>query len=289
MRGTVVKGIAGFYYVKSDGEIFQCKARGVFKNKGIKVAVGDIVEFELNEGSDGLITEIEERKNEFVRPPVANVQCFVVVFSVAEPDPNFFVIDRFLVMAEKSGTEIVICVNKSEIASEIKLNSIKEIYENLYPVVFVSGKTGEGIEDLKEKIKGKVCALAGPSGVGKSTILNALEPRAEVETGEISGKTKRGKHTTRHVELFETSFGAMLFDTPGFTSFDVLEAEEEELAFFYPEMKKHLNKCRYDNCRHLKEPDCAVRRGVESGEISKSRYKSYKEQIEEIREKNKKW
>lgn len=289
MRGIVVKGIAGFYYVKADGNVYQCKARGIFKKDGIKVAVGDIVNIELNEGSDALITEIDPRKNSFIRPPIVNVDCMAVVFAAAEPDPSFPVIDKFLVMAEKSNTEIIICVNKVDLADDDKLKKIRDIYDGLYPMVFVSGAMGTGIEELKKLLEGKKCALAGPSGVGKSTILNALEPEAAVETGQISGKTKRGKHTTRHVEIFETDFGAMIFDTPGFTSFDVLEAEEDELAHYYPEMHKFLGKCRYDNCRHIKEPECAVREAVKEGEISKSRYRSYEEQINEIRERSRKW
>ena len=289
MKGIVVKGIAGFYYVKAGDEVYQCKARGIFKKDGIKVAVGDLVNIEINEGSDALITEIEERKNSFIRPPIVNVDCMVVVFAAAEPEPSFPVIDRFLVMAEKSNTEIIVCVNKTDLATEERIEKLKNIYGPLYPMVFVSGINGEGIEELKELLKSKKCALAGPSGVGKSTILNALEPRVAVETGEISGKTKRGKHTTRHVEIFDTKFGAMIYDTPGFTSFEVLEAEEDELAHYYPEMQEYLGQCRYDNCRHMKEPECAVREALAEGKISKSRYRSYEEQINEIREKSRKW
>lgn len=289
MEGIVVKGIAGFYYVKAEDVVYQCKARGIFKKDGIKVAVGDLVEIQLNEGSDALITEIKERRNSFIRPPIVNVDCFAVVFAATNPEPNFTIIDKFLVMAEKSNTDIIICVNKIDLVEKDIINKLKGIYQEIYPMVFLSGKTGEGIDELKEMLKGKKCALAGPSGVGKSTILNDLEPMVSVETGEISEKTKRGKHTTRHVEIFDTAFGAMIFDTPGFTSFEVLDADEEELAHLYPEMQKYLGQCRYDNCRHIKEPDCSVREAVEEGEISKSRYHSYVEQIKEIREKSRKW
>ncbi|WP_312653673.1 ribosome small subunit-dependent GTPase A [Aminipila sp.] len=289
MVGIVVKGIAGFYYVKAEDVVYQCKARGIFKKDGIKVAVGDIVEIQLNEGSDALITEIKERRNSFVRPPIVNVDCFAVVFAAANPEPNFAIIDRFLVMAEKSNTDIIICVNKIDLGKNDIIDKLKSIYQGVYPMVFLSGKTGEGIDDLKELLTGKKCALAGPSGVGKSTILNDLEPMAAVETGEISEKTKRGKHTTRHVEIFDTAFGAMIFDTPGFTSFEVLEADEQELAHLYPEMQEYLGQCKYDNCRHIKEPDCSVREAVAEGKISKSRYHSYVEQIKEIREKSRKW
>lgn len=289
MEGIVVKGIAGFYYVKVEEQVYQCKARGIFKKDGIKIAVGDFVNIDLYEGSDALITEIKERRNFFVRPPIVNVDCFAVVFAATRPEPNFTVIDRFLVTAEKSNTDIIICINKADLAEPQLMGKIKNIYGELYPMVILSGKTGAGIENLKPLLRGKKCALAGPSGVGKSTILNALEPLACVETGEISEKTKRGKHTTRHVEIFDTAFGGMIFDTPGFTSFEVLEAGEEELAHFYPEMQQYLGKCRYDNCRHLKEPDCRIIEAVRDGSISKSRYNSYVEQIKEIREKSKKW
>ncbi len=289
MEGIVVKGIAGFYYVKVDNDVYQCKARGIFKKDGIKVAVGDYVSIQLNEGSDALITEIKERRNSFIRPPIVNVDCFAVVFAATNPEPNFFVIDKFLVMAEKSNTEIIICVNKVDVADKDKVEKIKNIYANIYPIVFLSAKTGEGVDELKEKLRGKKCALAGPSGVGKSTILNALEPKVDVETGKISEKTKRGKHTTRHVEIFDTTFGAMIFDTPGFTSFEVLEADEEELSHFYTEMQDYLGQCKYDNCRHIKEPQCSVREAVDEEKISKSRYNSYVEQIKEIREKSRKW
>lgn len=289
MEGIVVKGIAGFYYVKAKDSVYQCKARGIFKKDGIKVAVGDIVEIQLNEGSDALITEIKQRKNFFIRPPIVNVDCFAVVFAIVNPEPNFAIIDRFLVMAEKSNMDIILCVNKVDLAEQSQVDKLKQIYESIYPMVFLSGKTGQGIEELKALLQGKKCALAGPSGVGKSTILNALEPMVSVETGEISEKTKRGKHTTRHVEIFDTAFGAMIFDTPGFTSFEVLEADEEELALLYPEMQEYLGQCRYDNCRHIKEPDCCIREAVAEGKISKSRYNSYVVQIKEIREKSRKW
>lgn len=285
MKGTIVKGIAGFYYVKSQNQIFQCKARGVFKNQGISPAVGDLVEFETGEGQedDGLITDIEPRKNQFIRPPIANVDCFAVVMAAAHPKPNLAVADKFLVMAEKSGTDVVFCINKVDLAKASAVEKLREIYGSVYPVVCLSGTAGQGLEELKQRIKGKQTALAGPSGVGKSTILNALIPEAAAETGDISRKTKRGRHTTRHSELFDLGDGTMIFDTPGFTSFDILEADEEELQHLYPEFLPHLGSCRYDNCRHIKEPDCAVRQAVEEGKISRQRYESYVTQLSEIR------
>ncbi|MCQ4635296.1 ribosome small subunit-dependent GTPase A [Anaerovorax odorimutans] len=289
MKGTIVKGIAGFYYVKSGTEVYQCKARGVFKKEGITPFVGDQVEFDLgrDEEDDGLIREIGERKNQFVRPPIANVDCFAVVLAAARPKPNLSIADRFLVMAEKSGTDVILCINKIDLAKGKTVSEILEIYRQIYPVVCLSGSTGEGIAELREQMSGKRTALAGPSGVGKSTILNRLIPGAGAETGDISEKTRRGKHTTRHCELFDLGGGTMIFDTPGFTSFDILEADEEELQFLYPEMEPFVGQCRYDNCRHLKEPGCAVRQAVEDGEITPCRYESYKDQLKEIQEKKK--
>ena len=288
MKGTIVKGIAGFYYVKHENEVYQCKARGVFKNDGIKPMVGDFATFEEGEGAedDGWITEIHERKNEFIRPPIANVDCFVIVMAAARPKPNLAVMDKFLVMAEKSNTDIVLCVNKTDLAKKKTIEQLKDIYGRVYPMVFISAGTGEGLEELRSLLKGKHVALAGPSGVGKSTILNCLIPGADAETGTISHKSKRGRHTTRHSELFDLGDGTMLFDTPGFTSFDILEADEDELQHLYPEIAPYAGKCRYDNCRHIKEPECAVREAVESGEISQERYDSYKTQLEEIQKKD---
>lgn len=302
MKGTVVKGIAGFYYVKCDEQVYQCKARGIFKKDDIKVMVGDYVEFEpgAGEDEDGWITEIYERKNSFIRPPIANVDCFVIVMAAAQPKPNIAVMDKFLVMAEKSGTDIIVCINKTDLAKGKKaaeLDSLKAIYEPIYPVVCLSGTQHEGLEELKALMAEQAAsgagedgsrhvALAGPSGVGKSTLLNCLIPGAEAETGAISHKSKRGKHTTRHSELFDLGNGVMMFDTPGFTSFDILEAEEDELHHFYPEMEPFAGQCKYDDCRHIKEPDCAVRAAVEEGKISEQRYESYKTQLAEIQDKN---
>ncbi len=287
MKGIIVKGIAGFYYVKTEEKVFQCKARGIFKKEGITPYVGDEVNIEKLDDDEAVINEILPRKNSFIRPPIANVDCFVIVAAAARPDPNPDIIDKFLVMAEKNHTDIIICINKIDLVTDEKRREIEEIYQDIYPLVSVCGKTGQGLEELAGLMQGRKCALAGPSGTGKSTLLNRLQSKYTVETGDISEKTKRGKHTTRHVELFETNFGALLFDTPGFTSFDVLEAEEDELHFLYPEMSALIGGCRYDNCRHIKEPDCCIREAVKQGKIHKSRYQSYVSQLKEIREKRK--
>lgn len=287
MKGIIIKGIAGFYYVKAEGKIYQCKARGIFKKEGIIPYAGDEVNIEKIDEDEALINKILPRKNSFIRPPVANVDCFVIVVAAARPDPNTDVIDRFLVMAEKNQTEIIVCINKIDLVMEEKRREIEEIYQDIYPLVSVCGKTGEGMEDLTALLKDRKCALAGPSGAGKSTLLNRLQSRVTVETGDISEKTKRGKHTTRHAELFETESGALLFDTPGFTSFDIPDAEEDELQYLYPEMSALIGGCKYDDCRHIREPGCCIREAVSGGKIHESRYRSYVTQYNEIQERKK--
>lgn len=297
MKGLIIKGIAGFYYVKSGDAVFRCKARGIFKQRDLKPAVGDHVIVEVIPGNDdSLITEILPRKNSFIRPFIANVDCFVIVVAAIKPEPVWQVLDRFLVMAEKSDTDIIVCVNKCDLAEDTakakgkkaasNIEMLKEIYEPIYPVVCLGSTDTSGISRFRELIKGKTVALAGPSGVGKSTILNRLIPTASAETGNISEKSQRGKHTTRHAELFPIDAAAetMIFDTPGFTSFDILESEEAELQYLFPEIAKHIGTCKYHNCRHIVEPGCGVLAALEAGEISRGRYESYKTLLNEIKQ-----
>ena len=287
MRGLIIKGIGGFYYVKTAEGVFQAKGRGIFKKEGITLAVGDVVDIEILDDGDAVINAIEERKNQFIRPPIANIDRFIVVFAATKPKPNFSIIDKFLIMAEQHHIEPVICVNKCDLAKTAAIEEIKAIYGGIYPMVFVSAATGDGIEDLMPYIRGNRVAFAGPSGVGKSTITNRIIPEANMETGNVSKKTARGKHTTRHVEIFEAEGGGFVFDTPGFTSFEILEAEEDNLSDFYPDLLKFKGQCRFDNCRHMKEPDCCVRDAVERGEIHPLRYASYLANMEEIRKRKK--
>lgn len=278
MRGIIVKAISGFYYVRSEEQVYECKARGVFKNKGITPLVGDFVEFE-----PGWVTNILPRKNRFERPPVANVDTLVIVMAAADPLPSFEILDKFIVTAESLKTDIVLCINKCDIASCETLEKFKAIYTGIYPLYFVSAITGEGIAELREAMHGKQFALAGPSGVGKSSLTNIFLERDETEVGEISQKSLRGKNTTRHTELFESN-GYQVFDTPGFTSFDASLEDELELENLFPEFRAYLGSCRFDDCHHLEEPDCAIRNALLEGKISESRYNSYKNLFEIIKE-----
>lgn len=289
MRGLITKGIGGFYYVQTEQGLIEAKGRGIFKKDGITLMVGDEVEIQIidEEEKKGVIDRILPRKNQFIRPPIANVDLFAIVFAPAKPRPNFALIDKFLIMAEMHGVEAIVCINKCDLADDEEIEKIRAVYEGVYPVLLLSGKMGMGIDTLEKMISGKKAALAGPSGVGKSTILNSMIPHANMETGAVSAKTQRGKHTTRHVEIFDVEGGGKLFDTPGFTSFEILEADEENLWMYYPDIERYSGSCRYDNCRHIKEPDCMVREAVKNGKIHKMRYDSYVSNIEEIRSKKK--
>lgn len=297
LKGLIIKGIAGFYYVKSGDAVYRCKARGIFKQRDIKLSVGDHVMMEvIPDNDDSLITELLPRKNSFIRPFITNVDCFAVVTAAARPAPVLPVIDKLLVMAEKNDTDVILCINKCDLADKDgsskkrkiyeTVEMLREMYEPVYPVVCLDSQNGIGFDDLREAIKGKTVALAGPSGVGKSTILNNLIPEAFAETGNISEKSQRGKHTTRHSELFviDEKENTMIFDTPGFTSFDILEAEEDELQHFFPEIAKYLGQCRYNDCRHIAEPECGVLKALSEGRINMSRYESYKAMLKEIKE-----
>ena len=289
MIGLIKKGIGGFYYVETEAGLIEAKGRGIFKKDGITLMVGDNVEISIidEEAKKGVIESILPRKNQFIRPPIANVDLFAVVFAPCKPKPNFALIDKFLIMAQMKAAEAIICINKSDLATEEEIAEIKSIYDSVYTVLEISAKTGKGIEELAHILSGKRDALAGPSGVGKSTILNSMIPHANMETGSVSEKTQRGKHTTRHVEIFDAFGDAKIFDTPGFTSFEILEAEEDNLWMYYPEFEPYGGLCRYDNCRHLKEPDCKVREAVAEGKIHKLRYASYAANMEELRKRRK--
>lgn len=264
--------------MKTDQGVFQCKARGIFKKQGITPCVGDYVDIEVTDKEDdeGVINDILPRKNIFIRPPISNIDLFIIVVATEDPLPNTEIIDKFLVTAELAEVEVLLCINKIDLGNmEESADELVSIYKPLYNCIMISAKTGQWMEQLKDAMKGKKSALVGPSGVGKTTIINSLGLGLSLETGDISRKTKRGKHTTRHVEIFDTNFGGSVYDTPGFTSFEVKKDEDVGLEFLFPEFLPYINQCKFDNCKHKKEPGCAIRQAVEDGIITKSRYESY--------------
>lgn len=297
MTGTVVKGIGGFYFVYDGNSVVMGKARGNLKRNKDIIFVGDIVDFDIDENDkDGecVIHRVIERKNCLTRPPVSNLDILVVVFSLVQPTVNYPVVDKLIAGCELAGIDPVICISKTDLAEPEAVSEAISIYSGIYPSVSVNGVTGEGIEELREMISGKKVALAGPSGVGKSTITNLLhagEPGiAEAEeallkaaTGRISRKTGRGRHTTRHVEIFPLSDGTMLYDTPGFTSLDMPGIEPIAVRDLFPEFRGLGSICRYSDCMHINEPDCAVKEALKEGRISTSRYESYISMTEEVR------
>ncbi len=285
MHGKIMKGIAGFYYVEAEGTVYECKAKGIFRKDKIKPIVGDNVEIEIidEENKLGNITDILPRRNSLYRPPVANVDQAVILFAIVKPDPNYNLLDRFLIMMRQVNIPVIICFNKQDIATKEEEKELHDAYEKCgYRVLFVSVKEERGLDELKALLKGKTSTLAGPSGVGKSSLLNKLVPEAMMETSDLSKKIDRGKNTTRHSELFivkelstkeEETF---IIDTPGFTSLDLRDMEAESLAGYYPEFKAFDPQCRVGGCAHIAEPDCGVKEALSNGELSRVRYDNYR-------------
>ncbi len=289
MTGKIIKGIAGFYYVHNGkNQIYECKAKGIFRNRKIKPLVGDNVEFSVLDETEleGNIDQIFPRKNALIRPAAANIDQALILFALADPKPNLNLLDRFLVMMERAEVPAVICFNKQDLCSEEEKDRYRKIYESTrYPVYMISAEKLEGIEKVKQLIRGKTTVLAGPSGVGKSSLTNLLCPKAGMETGKISEKIKRGKHTTRHCELFYVEKHTFLMDTPGFSSLYIDGIETEELKDYFPEFSSRENACRFTGCVHIGEPVCGVKAAVESGELSRERYENYKLLYQELKEK----
>ena len=289
MTGKIIKGIAGFYYVHcADHQIYECKAKGIFRNKKIKPLVGDNVEITVlnTDPPEGNIDRILERKSELIRPAVANIDQALVVFAIQDPEPNLNLLDRFLVMMETSGIPVTIAFNKIDLADEAMMDRYRKIYEPAgYPVMFLSTYEDSGIHQIREFLKGKTTALAGPSGVGKSSLTNQILPEAQMETGSISEKIKRGKHTTRHSELFCLDTDTYLMDTPGFSSMFVEDMEPQELKEYFPEFAPFEDECKFLDCVHIGEKICGVKQAVEQEKISKSRYENYRLFYQELKEK----
>lgn len=293
MQGKILKGIAGFYYIEtSDEKIYECKAKGIFRKDNIKPMVGDDVEIDIidEEKQIGNIIRILPRRAQLLRPPVANVDQAVILFAIVKPDPNYNLLDRFLIMMRQQNLPVIICFNKQDIASEEEKQKLTESYENCgYKVLFISVKEDKGLDELKAQLKGKTTTLAGPSGVGKSSLLNKLVPDADMQIGELSRKIERGKNTTRHAELFfvkelsDEGFDTFIIDTPGFTSLELRDVSVDTLMQYYPEFEDYEPECRFGGCSHIAEPDCGVKNALEKGLISKVRYDNYKLLYEELR------
>lgn len=290
MQGKIIKGIAGFYYVYTSKGLIECKARGIFRKEKLKPLVGDNVEIELVDDALllGNIIRILPRSNALIRPASANIDQALVIFAIAKPDPNYNLLDRFLIHMERKSLPVVICFNKKDIASDAEQQELSSAYGGCgYQVLFVSGKSKQGIEEIKKQLQGKTTVVAGPSGVGKSTIINALYPDANMETGEISRKIERGRHTTRHAQLFALSEDTFIMDTPGFTSLSLMDMEKEDLKDCYPEFEEFEKNCRFGGCAHISEPVCGVKEALEAGRISRVRYKNYVMLYEELKNKKK--
>lgn len=287
MQGKIIKGIGGFYYVDiPEHGLYECKAKGSFRNQKLKPLPGDNVTIDVldEEKKLGNIIEISERINELIRPAVANVDQALIEFAAAQPNPNLNLLDRFLVLMNRQQVNTIICFNKIDIAEDGMLERLKQAYANCgMPVILISTYTGEGMEQVRKLIYGKTTVFAGPSGVGKSSLLNELMPEANVKTGEISEKIKRGKHTTRHSELMKTEDSTFLIDTPGFSTLYLENLDKDELRQYYAEFQEYEGKCRFLGCSHTHEPDCCVKQAVEAGKISSIRYKNYIELYEELK------
>lgn len=284
-QGQIRKALSGYYYVEQDGELIQCRGRGVFRNRGESPLVGDIVDFTKEGESDGYVMKIYPRKNELVRPPIANIDQAILVFSVKEPAFNTVLLDRFLVVLESFYIEPIICLTKMDLLTDEELVAIQpyiEDYENIgYKVITTYKDDAALFERIQPMLEGKMTVLAGQSGVGKSTLLNTLIPALNLKTGIISQSLGRGKHTTRHVELIEVC-GGLLADTPGFSSFDFDTIEKEGLTACFPEFLRISEGCKFRGCLHMKEPKCAVKSALETGEIKHYRYEHYEQFLQEI-------
>lgn len=301
--GLIVKALSGYYYVArldeegkplSGEQAVQCRARGIFKKRGESPLVGDRVKFTLTENGEGIVDEIMKRDSELIRPPVANVSLAVLLFSVREPDLNLALMDKFLVHIEHAGLDTVICLTKRDLLAQeepdASLEQVRRLYEQAgYEVVITSSKTGLGTERVKELLAGRISVFSGQSGVGKSSMLNALKPGLALETSAISFRLGRGRHTTRHVELVPLDNGGLVADTPGFSQLDFLELGVEELSSCFREFVSYAAECKFRGCTHIHEPGCKVAEAVETGEIARSRYENYVQFFEEMKEKKRRY
>ncbi len=284
-EGVIIKGIGGFYDVLADKEIYRCRARGRFRKQGITPMVGDHVRFTPEtEVVEGSLEEIYPRKNTLLRPAVANITHLAVVMSAFHPEPDLLLIDKLIVSAERMNISIILIVNKIDLATQDQIDELLSDYKPAtYPIYCVSSKYGQGMGELAKELKG-ITTLAGQSGVGKSSIINQLHPPFGAEVGDVSEKHKRGRHTTRHVELLNLPEGGMIVDTPGFSQMELGDYEEVELQEYYPEYEQYRHNCYFNGCTHVTEPVCKVKDAVEKGELPSGRYQRYVHLIKEIKE-----
>ena len=287
IEGRIIKGIGGFYYIETEKGLYECRARGIFRKNKITPLVGDFVKISVvdEDNKKGVVEEIQERKTELVRPPIANVNKALIVFAVKNPTPHLSLLDRFIVLAERENLEIVIILTKIDLDDDNTFEKIKNIYEPCgYKVIGVSNLENKNIDKVKEELKDNTVVFAGPSVVGKSSLLNQIDSNFQLKTGDVSDKIKRGKHTTRHAELFELKFGGMVADTPGFSSLTLDDIEDIDLKDYFIEFEDY-DDCKFGSrCIHQNEPNCAVKEAVENGEIPKERYESYIQLLNEIRQ-----
>lgn len=287
IKGKIIKGIAGFYYVYAEnGNTYECKAKGSFRRQGIKPLIGDDVNIDVIDENEllGNIEEVIKRKNRLIRPEVANIDQALIVVAITNPEPNFVMLDKLLLQFIKQKVPLILCFNKTDLADDSLVKDCLQMYEKSgLKLIVTSAELGAGIEDLRSLLKGKVTAIAGPSGVGKSSIINSLQENVTMETGEISEKLKRGKHTTRHSQIIPlSSLDTFIIDTPGFTSMDVFDIHEDDLKDYYEEFSEYLG-CYFTPCTHIHEPKCQVKEALLRNEISKKRYENYVHIYEEIK------
>ena len=288
MKGKIIKGIAGFYYVHTvESGVYACKAKGIFRNRNIKPLVGDNVEIEIlhEKDKEGSVIEIYPRENELIRPAVANIDQAILIFAAAEPEPNFNLLDRMLVMMRFWEIPAVICFNKSDLLPQEALDRMADIYRSCgAPVIFTSARQQEGIESLQTLLYGKTSAVAGPSGAGKSSLINLLQQEVLMETGDVSKKIGRGKHTTRYSMLIHVAGDTYIMDTPGFGSLDLPQFTADDLWKQYSEFLPYEPYCRFQGCSHIHEPDCGIKQAVEEGKIHRQRYETYISLYQELKE-----